>query len=103
MGSTPGFMYTARVMVEFLKSLRGRVIVSLVVTVVVAVLWTLLVKLPMGVRVSLLGGMVYPIWIPVFHQKQVPSRPTRLIVFAGAGGIILVGLLAMLVWLLVNR
>lgn len=90
-------------MIEFLKSFRGRVITALVATIVVAVLWLLLVELPLGVRVVLLGGIVYPIWISAFQKKQVSSPLTKLVVLVIVGGIILLGLLAMLVWLLVSR
>jgi hypothetical protein len=88
---------------DFLKSRNGRITIAFVTSVVVAVVWMVFVGLPVAIRIALLPGLLYPMWIPVFNQRGAATPLKQAVLFVVAGGLLLLGLLVLLVFVLVTR
>jgi len=86
-----------------LRTKRTRITIALAGSIAVAVLWLIFVDMPAGVRVAILPALIYPMWIPVFAREQAASPGVRRWLFVAVGGLLLLVLASILVWLLATR
>ena len=86
-----------------MRTKRTRITIALVGSIAVAVLWLIFVDMPAGLRVGILPALIYPMWIPVFAREQAASPGVKRWLFVAVGGLLLLGLASLLVWLMATR